>query len=222
MKWRWILLSALPGAMVVPVLTQDAGALLRDQQRRQEQQRLQSGQPKLEQRLPESRQVQESGHTVEIRDIRFTGKIELLPEAERTRVIAEAHGQKLGVIGLQSLTGGITARLQQRGRLLARAILPPQDITEGVVEIPLRVLRCGTHLGQRNIDGGARAQRLRVQRVRPGGRWDRAALDVGVAERVRLSCVRIGQQSGSRPNHRANADGKTDRQQLWLQGAIRF
>lgn len=137
MNWRWILLSGLPGAMVAPVLAQDAGTLLQDQQRRQEQQRLQSGQSKPEQRLPESREVQESGHTVEIRDIRLTGKIELLPEAERTRVIARARGQKLGVVGLQSLAGEITARLQQHGRLLARAILPPQDITEGVVEIQI-------------------------------------------------------------------------------------
>jgi hemolysin activation/secretion protein len=137
MRWPWVLLCALPGAGVVPVRAQDAGALLRDQERRQEQQRLQSRPSRPEQSTAETPAAEESGQTLEIRDVRFTGKIELLSVAERTRWIDEARGKMLGVMGLQSLTDRITARLQQQGRLLARAILPPQDITEGVVTIEI-------------------------------------------------------------------------------------
>lgn len=137
MRWPWVLLCALPGAVVMPVRAQDAGALLRDQERRQEQQRLQSRPSKPDQRSPEHLPAEDPGQAVEVRDVRLTGKIDLLSEAERSRFVAEARGKRVGLAGLQSLTDQITARLQQQGRLLGRAILPPQDITEGIVVIEI-------------------------------------------------------------------------------------
>lgn len=138
MKWPAVVLGILPAALVVPAMAQDAGALLQDQQRRQEPPRSQPlRQSASEETLLKRPFPQESGPTIEIRELRLTGKTELLTVAERTEVSADVPGRALGVVGLRSLADRITARLQQRGRLLARAILPPQDITEGVVVIEI-------------------------------------------------------------------------------------
>lgn len=117
---------------------QDAGSLLREQERREELQRLERLTTPEEVR-PQKAPVRtpETGETILVKEVRYTGKLELLSEAERAGFAAEAEGQKLGVGGLQALADRITAALQQKGRLLARAVLPPQDITEGVIQITL-------------------------------------------------------------------------------------
>jgi hemolysin activation/secretion protein len=137
MRWPLVFLCTLPGAVIAPALAQDAGALLREQERRQESQRPQLRPSKPEELVSERPPMAGSGQTVEIRDVSLTGRIELLPDAERTRFITEVRGQTLGVSGMQSLADRITARLQQRGHILARAILPPQDVTDGVVIIEI-------------------------------------------------------------------------------------
>lgn len=63
----------------------------------------------------------------------IAGKVDLLPEAERARLIAETKGQRLELTGLFALADEIAASLQKQGHLLARAVVPPQDITGGVV-----------------------------------------------------------------------------------------
>lgn len=121
-----------------PAQAQDAGSLLREQERREELQRLERL-TKPEEARPEKapERVPETGETILVKEIRYTGKTELLTEAERSGFAAEAEGQRLGVAGLQALADRITFALQQKGHLLARAVLPSQDITEGVVHITI-------------------------------------------------------------------------------------
>lgn len=129
----------LPGGASTPAMAQDAGSLLREQQRREELQRLD--------RLPAPDAVEtparsgivgvERGQTLVIRNIRFTGKLDLLPEAERAKIAAKAKGKRLGIIGIKGIADEVTIAIQQRGRLLGYAILPPQDITAGTVTIQL-------------------------------------------------------------------------------------
>lgn len=117
---------------------QDAGSLLREQERREELQRLErltTPEKARPQKAPVS--PPETGETILVKEVRYTGKLELLSEAERAGFAAEATGQRLGVAGLQALADRITFALQQNGHLLARAVLPPQDITEGVIQISI-------------------------------------------------------------------------------------
>lgn len=137
MRWPMVLLCALPGAAAMPALAQDAGALLRDRERRQEQQRPPDRPSPSGELAGERSLVEESGPTIELRELRLTGKVELLPAAESDRFLDQAKGQVVGLAELQALADRITVRLQQQGRLLARAILPPQDVTEGVVVIEI-------------------------------------------------------------------------------------
>ena len=116
---------------------QDAGSLLREQQRQDEQ--------RIPQRLPDAdRPVTtpvappaEGEETVLVRTLRFTGEVELLSEAARERIAASVAGQRLGIAGLQALAAEATAALHREGRMLARAILPPQDVTDGTVVIEI-------------------------------------------------------------------------------------
>jgi hemolysin activation/secretion protein len=123
---------------VLPAAAQDAGSLLRELQRQQELQR--------QERLPGPADVgpqqsrpaaPERGERIVVRGLRFTGKVELLPSTERERLAASVRGKRLGIRGLYALADQVTATLQGRGRLLARAVLPPQDITSGIVTIDI-------------------------------------------------------------------------------------
>lgn len=117
-------------------LAQDAGALLREQQRHQELQK-----PELlpEPEEPGNKQVppapHETGETLLVKELRFTGKVDMLPPAERERFAGAIRNEYAGLASLQALADEVTAELQKQGRLLARAVLPPQDITEGVVTL---------------------------------------------------------------------------------------
>lgn len=78
---------------------------------------------------------EETGPRITVTTVTFSGRVDLLPKAERDEIASAARGQRLGFRGLQALAEDATRRLQLRGYLLAQAILPPQDVTEGQVEI---------------------------------------------------------------------------------------
>jgi hemolysin activation/secretion protein len=135
---RVIFVGLLLSGGAVPALAQDAGSLLREQQRREELQRLE--------RLPEAEAAQpaeprivgpEKGETIVLKDLRFTGKVEILPETEGARIAAEVRGRRLGIAGIEAIADEVTIAIQKSGRLLGYAVLPPQDITEGVVTVQI-------------------------------------------------------------------------------------
>jgi hemolysin activation/secretion protein len=112
----------------------DSGSLLREQQNQQDIQRLESlPQPEEKQQKPSTAETPETGKTIIVSEIRFTGKIELLPEEVRTHIAEGVTGKRIGIIGVQALIDVITSALQQQGHLLASAILPQQDITDGAI-----------------------------------------------------------------------------------------
>ena len=121
-----------------PVVAQDAGSLLREMQRQQELQR--------PERLPTPDEIRpqqappiipDRGERITVKGVRFTGKVELLPAVDREQLAGSARGKRLGIKGLYALADQVTAALQDRGRLLARALLPPQDVTSGIVTIEI-------------------------------------------------------------------------------------
>lgn len=77
----------------------------------------------------------ETGPHITVTQVTFSGLADLLSKADRDELALSARGQRLGFRGLRALAEDTTRRLQRQGNLLAQAILPPQDVTDGQVEI---------------------------------------------------------------------------------------
>ena len=83
-----------------------------------------------------------------VREIHFT-KSEILTADELAAVASEFEGKELALADLKRLTARINAIYQRKGVVTAQAILPPQDISSGIVQIRLVEGR----LGKIMIDG---------------------------------------------------------------------
>ncbi|WP_116653695.1 ShlB/FhaC/HecB family hemolysin secretion/activation protein [Pelagibacterium sediminicola] len=142
------------------VLAQDAGSLLREQQLREVPQQEQLPEREDEPQAPSGVAKDERGATIILRGVRFTGHAELLPVEERTRLLEGAIDERLGINGLHALADEVTATLQREGMLLARAVLPPQDITEGILTIEIVEGRLANTAFQRAGDVRASEERL--------------------------------------------------------------
>lgn len=131
-----IVLTAL--ALVVattPVLAAppDAGSLLKQQE---PQRTLPQQLPRVEE--PTKRPVMpDSGVKVAVATIRFSGFEGLATEAELQALVAPALGKSLGFSELQALADKVTSYLKDKGWFLARAYLPQQDVSSGVIEIAI-------------------------------------------------------------------------------------
>lgn len=130
-----ILLASIYGS----ALAQDAGTLLQEQQWQQKMQK----QPEY---LPEPAPFpykqtaparQETSKTLFVKELRFTGKADLLPVAQQKLLAAGIQDKRVGITELQALADEVTSALQKQGHLLARAILPPQDVTAGIVTLAI-------------------------------------------------------------------------------------
>lgn len=124
----------------------DAGQLLNEQRRLAPpaQRSDLDGRPAADAPLADDGQA---GLRTRIDRIRFTGATELMPEAELQALVADAKGRQLSHNQLQTLAARVTAALQKRGYVLARAYLPRQDLTLGELEIALLSgrLQSGAH-----------------------------------------------------------------------------
>lgn len=109
----------------------DAGLLMREQE----------PQRQLPQRIPEQQKAVErpaltdTGVKVTVTEIRFTGIEGLATQEDLNPLVADAIGKALSFKELQALADKVTAYLKQKGDFLARAYLPKQDITGGIIEI---------------------------------------------------------------------------------------
>lgn len=153
----WPLTGLLAAFVSVESTAQDAGSLLREQERSRQLERLEQLPRAEEAAPPEVPAPQpESGATVLVREVLFTGKFGLLSSAERAEFASSIKGQKLGIAGLRALADRITFSLQQKGRLMARAVLPPQDITGGAVTVA--ILDAELEAFEFDAGGGARVR----------------------------------------------------------------
>ncbi len=131
------LVSAL--VLSLPALAQapaDAGSLLRQQEQLEQ---------KLPQRFPDAEAPEivrpalkeVAGVKLTVKAFRFSGALDLVSEAELQALLRDAIGQELDFTGLQQLADKVTEYLRRKGYLLARAYLPRQDVTAGIIEIAL-------------------------------------------------------------------------------------
>lgn len=136
----------------------DAGTLL------QEQRQLT---PSLPDRLPAEEKKEivkpplaDTGIKVLVKGFHFTGRYETMTtEAELQKLVSGYVGKELGFSELQQIAAQVTNYLREKkGFLLARAYLPKQDITAGIIEIAVMDGR---------IDGNVRINLKAPSRIRP-------------------------------------------------------
>lgn len=123
----WLCLVVTPAAAAPP----DAGQLLREQQ---PQRQLPHQFPQLEAEKERAPLV-DSGIKVMVKGVRFSGFEGLATENELQALVADVIGSELGFQQLQALAARVTAYLKDKGWFLARAYLPGQAITSGIIEI---------------------------------------------------------------------------------------
>lgn len=145
-------------------MAQDAGSLLREQQRREDAQRL-DRLPAAEEASPQEKRAAgpQQGQTIVVRKLVFAGKTVILPETERARIATSVQGQRLDIAGIKAIADTVTIAVQKQGRVLAFAILPPQDITEGVVRVEIREGRLTEKTFER--DGNVRVRQSRLDGI---------------------------------------------------------
>ncbi len=148
--------------IATPQVTQsaqpDAGQILNE---------LQQAQPRLMEQLPQRESVPERLGVPEpgtakvlIKKIRFTSAENVATETELEAQVVEAIGKEFNYAGLQQLAERVTHFLKDKGYLLAKAYLPAQDLTEGVLEMAIQVSRVeGSRQGE-GIDIQAGSVRL--------------------------------------------------------------
>lgn len=149
-----IFACAAPCAAAQP----DAGRLLQEQRQQV---------PQVPQRPPQvidkdggRAPLGDTGAQVLVQGFVFSGIEGLATEAELSKLVEDAIGRELGFAELQALAERVTRYLRDdKGYLLARAYLPKQDITGGIIEIAVIAGR---------IEGGARIDVKPPSRIRPG------------------------------------------------------
>ena len=110
----------------------DAGSILREQQLQQRQ---------LPQQLPvqgkesERTPLIDSGVRVAVKGFTFSGYEGLATEGELQSIVSASFGKTLSFGELQAEADKVTAFLKKKGWFLARAYLPKQDVTSGIIEI---------------------------------------------------------------------------------------
>ena len=85
-----------------------------------------------------------------VREIEFTPS-EILSAAELEAIAAEFRGRQLTLADLRQLAERVNALYQAKGIVTARAVIPPQDVSNGVVRVQLVEGR----VGRVNIEGNA-------------------------------------------------------------------
>ena len=85
----------------------------------------------------------DSGTKVLIKEIRITGA-EAVPINDLQKIAAPFVGKELDLPELRKLADAITEAYKERGYNLARAIVPEQDISTGIVEIRVLEARIGS------------------------------------------------------------------------------
>lgn len=107
-----------------------AGQLLREQQPRQALPNQLPAQDKKDQEKEKS-----DGVRIQVTAFTFSGYKGLATEAQLQDVVASAVGKELSFADLKGVAEAVTQYLKDQGWLLARAYLPQQDVSSGVIAI---------------------------------------------------------------------------------------
>lgn len=154
------LLSMSP--LLTIAATPDAGQLLNERQRVEQPASRPSTEPKADAHAL-SQAAGQSGLTALVQQVRFTGADGLATENELQAWVADGVGQRLNHAQMQALAARVTARLQAKGYLLARAYLPRQDLSGGELQIAVVPGRLQDGPGRLGLTGGNAALQARLR-----------------------------------------------------------
>lgn len=130
----------------------DAGSLL-ENQKQQEQFRNQVPElPVIEPKQERKKKISSSQKIV-ITGFKFVGDISVFSKEELLGLVKNAIGNAYDLNGLNQLIARITKHYQQAGYFLAKAYLPPQDITEGMIIIAVQEGKLDTRSDGVTIQG---------------------------------------------------------------------
>jgi len=159
-----ILASSYAHAQALP----SAGGLLNQQQQLGQPPRPQSTAP-AELGLPAQPepgvQAQAPELSVRLHSITFNGDTDLAAKEDLPALTQPMVGKTLGHAGLQQLADTITEYLRGRGYVLARAYLPPQDLTDGNLVITLVAGRLEQGTERISVTGDTRSSHERLAAI---------------------------------------------------------
>lgn len=124
-----------------------------------------------------------------VREIQFTPS-EILSAAEIEAIAAEFRGRELTLADLRQLTERINALYKVKGVVTAVAVIPPQDVSEGIVRVQLIEGR----VGRVNIEGNATTRTDYISdrlRLEPSDLVDLGRLEKGLRRFNRTNDVQL-------------------------------
>lgn len=157
-----------------------------------------AGTPAIE--LPADSEQQAGSATVTLEGFRFNGNTAFSSD-ELAALLSDDIGVKLSLSDLYGAASRITAYYREHGWLLARAVLPPQDITEGVLTIQVVEGRYGEiRLNNNSQVPGTVAQRA-TRNLASGDGVKIGALENALMNLDALPGTRVGSRlsAGSEP-----------------------
>lgn len=173
-SWAPMLAQAQQAQPAAP----DAGTLLREQPKSP---MLTAPKPAATAPGVPAKSAQDTGPSILIKGFQISGAVSV-PEAELQKALSPAVGQSLSLSQLQALGVLVTVYYAEQG-LLARAVIPPQDVPDGIVKLQVIEGKRGKlHVqttGER-IDA-ARVQRFIDRRLQSGQALDMLALNDALA-----------------------------------------
>lgn len=134
------------------------------------------------------------GALVRVRSIRFVGGEGWADEAPLAALAQALVGQAVNSAQLLDLTEQISSQIKSQGWLLAQAYLPPQDVTEGDIEIRLLPGSLEGGLDGIVVKG---TQRVSAERIRRSVAASMAASQGRLhADRLEAGLLRVGELAG--------------------------
>src|SRR6056300_63971 len=114
----------------------DAGSLLKQEKELQQQQNLSRSIPKsLIEDNTQQPEKQNAGETIFIKEFRFEGEIKAFTKEELRKVIQDLYNKELTFADIQSAASRIKNFYNQKGYFLANAVIPKQEVQNGIVII---------------------------------------------------------------------------------------
>ena len=128
-------LQSLASPAWAQVVPPDAGQLLNEQRRTTPPPPPERGDNLVQAPLPA--EAEDGAFKARIERVRFSGDEDLVEAAVLQELVADARGRELTHAQMRALAQRVSAQLQARGYLLARAYLPSQDLSDGELEIAI-------------------------------------------------------------------------------------
>ena len=114
----------------------DAGSLLKQEKELQQQQNLPRSIPKsLIEDNTKQPEKQNAGETIFIKEFKFEGEIKAFTKEELKKVIQDLYNKELTFADIQSAALKIKNFYNQKGYFLANAVIPKQEVQNGIVII---------------------------------------------------------------------------------------